>query len=281
MQPSVRLQLPDQGFSVQVESTQPVAATRQMAWGLPIYGSTVESGMPDSSPTWYFAEGATNIMSLFYLVENPNAVPGLASAALSTIITSDLPIVAERAMYLNTSNRLWEGGTAGGGATALSTTWSFAEGATGFFRTYLLFGNPNDTPATVTVQYQLPSGTTISKLYAVTGRSRRTVDINGEDAQLRLGRGRDVDLVDAADRGRARDVVGRRPVDRRQRLDRLHVDRRRLGDRRGRRGRTERGGHVRAGRQRHRRHGHAAVYRRLRRWHARAAGTTRCSGTRV
>lgn len=212
--------VPDQGFSVMVESTQPIAATRQMTWGRPVYGSTLESGIQRTSPTWYFAEGATNIMSLFYLVENPNglpanvtlthlleggatpvthvavvppftrrtffinAVPGLASAALSTVVASDLPIVAERAMYLNTSNRLWEGGTAGGGATALSTSWSFAEGATGFFNAYLLLGNPNDDPATVTVQYLLPSGTTLTKSYAVAGRSRRTIDVNNDDPQL-------------------------------------------------------------------------------------------------
>ncbi len=84
-----------------------------------------------------------------------NAVPGLASAALSTIVASDVPIVAERAMYLNTTNRLWEGGAVGRGATALSTSWSFAEGATGFFHTYLCLGNPNDGTATVTVTYKL------------------------------------------------------------------------------------------------------------------------------
>jgi hypothetical protein len=214
------LLVPDQGFSILVESTQPVAATRQMAWGNPVYGSTLESGIPSTSPTWYFAEGATNIFSLFYMVENPNAVPatvvlthlleggaapvsqsavvppfarrtfyindvpGLASAALSTIVASDLPVVAERAMYLNTTSRLWEGGAAGRGATALSTSWSFAEGATGFFHTYLLLGNPSDATATVTVHYQLPSGATLTKSYSVAARSRRTIDVNREDVQL-------------------------------------------------------------------------------------------------
>jgi hypothetical protein len=214
------LLVPDQGFSILIESTQPVAATRQMAWGSPVYGSTLESGIASASATWYFAEGATNIFSLFYMVENPNAVPanvvlthlleggaapvtqsavvppltrrtffindvpGLASAALSTTVSSDVPVVAERAMYLNTTARLWEGGAAGRGATALSTSWSFAEGATGFFHTYLLFGNPNSNAATVNVQYQLSSGQTLTKSYAVPARSRRTVDVNEEDAQL-------------------------------------------------------------------------------------------------
>ncbi len=212
--------VPDQGFSVLVESTQPVAATRQMAWGRPVYGSTLESGIPSASPRWYFAEGATNIFDLFYLVENPNAVPvnvrlthllegggapvsqasiippftrrtffinavpGLAQAALSTIVESDLAVVAERAMYLRSANRLWEAGTAGRGATALGTSWSFAEGATGFFRTYLLLGNPNADATTATVRYQLASGATLTKSYPVAGRSRRTIDVNAADAQL-------------------------------------------------------------------------------------------------
>ncbi len=144
------LLLPDQGFSVLIESSQPVAATRQMSWGHPVYGSTLESGIASTAPTWYFAEGATNIFSLYYMIENPNgdacqrrlthllgrgggppdpergraalraphvrhqfAVPGLASAAISTIVSADVPVVAERAMYLNTTNRLWEGGAVG------------------------------------------------------------------------------------------------------------------------------------------------------------------------
>lgn len=208
------------GVSTIIESDRPVAAMRQMTWGTPIYGSTLESGIALLSPSWYFAEGATNVFSLFYLIQNPNfvpasvtfthlleggaapitqtdvvparsrrtyfinAIPGLEGASLSTVITSDYAIVAERAMYLNTTGRQWEGGTSGRGAVAPSTTWSFAEGATGFFHTYLLLGNANTAEATVTVRYQLPDGTVITKDYAVAPQSRRTIDVNFEDAQL-------------------------------------------------------------------------------------------------
>jgi hypothetical protein len=203
-----------------IESDQPIAATRQMTWGAPVYGSTLESGALETSATWYFAEGATNVYSLFYLVENPNTeaatvtfthlleggaapithtelvpaqarrtffindVPGLAGAALSTVIAADRPVVAERAMYLNTSSRQWEGGTAGAGATTLSRTWSLAEGSTGFFHTYLLLGNPGLDASDATVTYQLPDGTTIERTYAVAPQSRRTIDVGGEDPLL-------------------------------------------------------------------------------------------------
>jgi hypothetical protein len=209
-----------QGVSTLIQSDTPVAATRQMTWGHPVYGSTLESGIEAPSLTWYFAEGATNVFSLFYQIENSNAtqatvtlthlleggaapviehemvpafsrrtfyindVPGLRYAALSTIITSDVPVVAERAMYLNSPARVFEGGTAGRGATWPSSTWYFAEGSTGFFHTYLLLGNPNMDTATVTVRYQLPHGTSITKSYDVPGQSRRTIDVNGEDPQL-------------------------------------------------------------------------------------------------
>jgi hypothetical protein len=208
-----------QGVSMLVTSTQPVAAMRQMTWGNPVYGSTLESGVSQPSTTWYFAEGATNVFSLFYLIQNPgstdatvtlthlieggaapvvqpvtvpaasrrtifiNEVPGLATAALSTIITSTVPVVAERAMYLNTTQPL-VAGAASRGARALNTTWSLAEGATGFFHTYLLLGNPNSDTATVTVHYQLPDGTAFDKTYDVPGMSRRTVDVNFEDPRL-------------------------------------------------------------------------------------------------
>jgi len=87
-------------------------------------------------------------------------------------------------MYLNTSGRLWEGGHAGHGATSLNQLWFFAEGATGFFHTYLLLGNPNVGSTTVSVVYGFPDGTVISKTYDVPAQSRRTIDVNFEDPAL-------------------------------------------------------------------------------------------------
>jgi hypothetical protein len=207
------------GVSALITSDRPIAATRQMIWGEPVFGSTLESGIPNTSATWYFAEGATGAFSLFYLIQNPgpspatvtlthlleggaapvvqqvvvppfsrhtvavNEVPALAHASMSTAITSDAPIVAERAMYVS-GPRLFEGGASSRGATSVQTTWSFAEGATGFFHTYLLLGNPNADAASITVRYLLPGGAAIVKAYDVPGRARRTIDVNGEDAQL-------------------------------------------------------------------------------------------------
>jgi hypothetical protein len=114
-----------------------------------------------------------------------NEVPGLSAASMSTVVTSTLPIVAERAMYITTpTSRLFEAGTASAGATSLSNNWSFAEGSTGFFFTYLLFGNPHATGTNVNVVYQLPDGTTIPKTYGVLPQSRLTIDVAQEDPRL-------------------------------------------------------------------------------------------------
>jgi hypothetical protein len=95
-----------------------------------------------------------------------------------------VPIVAERAMYLHSTDRPWGAGASGGGAIAPATSWSFAEGSTGFFHTYLLLGNPAASEATVTVSHQLPNATMLTRTYVVPPQSRRTVDVNLEDPQL-------------------------------------------------------------------------------------------------
>ncbi|MPZ18968.1 MAG: hypothetical protein GEV06_13790 [Luteitalea sp.] len=205
------------GVSIHVVSDQPVAATRQMRWGTPLtYGSTLESGVPEAATTWYFAEGATYSFNLFYLIANPNdadanvtiqylrasgepvtqdlvvaarsrrtiwanAVPGLATAEVAAVISADQPIVAERAMYLGSR---FEAGTASRGASALSSEWFFAEGETSFFDTFLLLGNPGAAPASVTVTYQLPDGSTLAKVHDLPAASRRTILVDQEDLEL-------------------------------------------------------------------------------------------------
>lgn len=207
------------GVSTLVESDRPVAATRQMTWDSSAYGSTLESGIPETSTTWLFAEGATYVFDLFYLLENSNreeanvtiqyllgdglpitqqirvpassrrtiwanGVKGLEYEEVAAVITSDLPIVAERAMYLSLGGTTWNAGQAGAGVTLPSTTWNFAEGATTFFDTFLLLGNQGVSPANVTVTYQLPDGATVVKQHTVPGQSRRTILIEKEDPML-------------------------------------------------------------------------------------------------
>jgi hypothetical protein len=101
-------------------------------------------------------------------------------AASSAVIVSDVPIVAERAMYRSVP-AAFEAGHASAGAPALRTSWFFAEGYTGpLFQQYLLLGNPGTSPVPVRVVYLLPGGPTPPVTHVVQARSRLTVLVNDE-----------------------------------------------------------------------------------------------------
>ncbi|MBN2027346.1 MAG: hypothetical protein JW854_11365, partial [Actinobacteria bacterium] len=152
---------------------------------------------PDAGPTstWYLAEGYTGgEFDTWVLVQNPNAedanvtltfqlppgssaepysfilpagtrrsihldeLEGLADTDVSTKVTADKQVVAERAMYFD-----YQGTRAGGhdsiGVTAPSDTWYLAEGYTGGeFDTWVLVQNPGIADAEVTLTFQLPPG---------------------------------------------------------------------------------------------------------------------------
>jgi hypothetical protein len=210
-------------FSTVIETDREVVADRTMKWDATGYGSHSEQAIEAPSATWYLAEGATHSgFDLFYLLQNPNgtaatvtitylrpaplasitrtyavaansrrtidvngADAGLASTDVSAVIQANVPIVVERAMYLNTQGRTFGAGHNSAGVTALSTSWFFAEGATGpYFDLFLLLANPNPSGTTATVTYLLPNGTTVSRDYGVAANSRRTIDVENESPLL-------------------------------------------------------------------------------------------------
>jgi hypothetical protein len=90
-------------------------------------------------------------------------------------------------MYFGTtSSRLWSGGTESAGSTVASTHWFFAEGATGgFFDTFILLSNPQNTPAQVSMQYLLDTGETVTVPKTIPANTRLTTNIAAEnDARL-------------------------------------------------------------------------------------------------
>ena len=202
--------------AIVVESDVPVAADRWMTWGPTGIGASLDSGAPAPATTWYFAEGATGPFLLYYLFENPGMTPAtvtmryliegrppvttthmlppqsrttipvnqddpaLAIASVGSVITSNVPIFAERAMYVNAGGALG-GGSASAGSNQLATQWYFGEGSTGpFFQCFLSLLNPGATDATATVTYHMSDGSTASKAYHVPAGGRRTVYFNGE-----------------------------------------------------------------------------------------------------
>src|SRR5205085_1690790 len=135
---------------------------------------------------WYLAEGATTGgFNLFYLIQNPTGQPAtvqiqylrpapaapiaktytvnantrrtiyvnaedplLDEAEISAVITANVPIVVERSMYLDVGGQLFGAGHESAAVPDLSTSWFFAEGATGpFFNMFILVANPGDDDA--------------------------------------------------------------------------------------------------------------------------------------
>jgi hypothetical protein len=211
-------------FSTVIQSSIPLGVQRTMWWDKARgYGSHNETAVEAPATTWYLAEGSTNAgFQLFYLVQNPgtspaniavrfllptgsplvknytvnptsrfniwaNTIPELASTDVSAVITSTngVPIIVERAMYLNSQGLLFGAGHASAGVTEPGTSWFLAEGATGpYFDLFVLLANPNATPARVTATYLLPGGSTVEKSYTLNPQSRFTAWVDFEDARL-------------------------------------------------------------------------------------------------
>ena len=98
---------------------------------------------------------------------------------VSATLVSDLPVVAERAMYF-TYQDLWAGGHVGRAATGAREDWYLAEGYTGWegslFDTYILVSNDNPDPNPVTVTFYFPDGSTRDFPFEAPPTGRLTVN---------------------------------------------------------------------------------------------------------
>ncbi len=111
----------------------------------------------------------------------------LGAADISVVMRSKngVPIIAERAMYLDQPGRPLGAGHESAGVTAPATQWFLAEGATGpYFDLFVLIANPNPQAAVVDVNFLLPNGTVVPKTYDVAGNSRFNIWVDYEDAAL-------------------------------------------------------------------------------------------------
>lgn len=207
--------LPNQAFSTRLDADQPVYAERSMYVG---FDGTVVPGVPRPHRLWLFAEGSTQPpFHTWLLLQNPNDQPATATltylrdtggpvtqtvalpptarvsifvnqvlpnAAFSTRIESDLPIVAERAMYRFPGNAA----LAKAGVTAPSRTWFFAEGRTrpylpsprpGPVDTWLLLQNPHPQPVRVWVTlFSAEDRAPMPLFFTLPPQSRRSFFLN-------------------------------------------------------------------------------------------------------
>jgi autotransporter-associated beta strand protein len=182
-------------------------------------GGHESAGVTAPARRWFLAEGATGgFFDTFILISNPQSTPvhvlftylldtgekvevprtiaanarlttnieaeddvRLHTAAVSTIVEGDQPIIVERSMYWPGAAVPWGEGHNSLGVTEAGTRWGLSEGRTGGplnFHTYILLANPQTTVANVTVHYLRESGAPVAKTYTVAPTSRFNIDIN-------------------------------------------------------------------------------------------------------
>jgi hypothetical protein len=181
-------------------------------------GGHESPGASQASTSWFHAEGATGAffdtfillgnpqddpahVTLEFLLESGETVtvqrdvpakgrvtvalesiddPRMQNGAVSTVVTSDRPIVSERSTYWAGDAQPWGEGHNSFGLTQTDTSWGLAEGRVGGthqFATYILLANPSTTEvADVHVTYLRESGTPVVRTYQVQPASRFTID---------------------------------------------------------------------------------------------------------
>ena len=112
--------------------------------------------------------------------------PELEATDVAARIDSNVPIIAERAMYSTAPGQPpFAAGHGGAGVTATALKWFLAEGATGnFFNLYVLVANPNPVASELEVTYLFPSGAPLVKTYIAGANNRLTISVDTEDARL-------------------------------------------------------------------------------------------------
>lgn len=218
-------QLAGQSFGAIVTFTQPGMVERSVYFnhGGSLYaGGDASAGVMAPSTVWHLAEGATgSYFTTFLLIANPGAQPAtatvrylldngteitkphpiaahqrltldaaaedprLATAAFSTVITSDEPLVVERSQYWPSPD--WYEAHNSAAVAAPGQKWGLAEGAVGGesrTQTYILVANPNAQPAELTVTFLRADGTTVPKTFTVAPTSRFNIAIAGAGSNV-------------------------------------------------------------------------------------------------
>ena len=218
--------LVDRSFGIDVTATQPIIAERAMYLPGPhlFEGGHESAGVNSPSTNWFLAEGATgNFFDCFVLLSNPNGAdanvtityllpsgvtivqplvipahgrttvnvetvnPQLANTAVSTTVTSDIGIVAERAMYWPDASQGWQEAHNSFGVTDAGLRWGVADGRIGgarAYQTYVLLANPNPTPAEVVVRFLKNGAAGAVRNYTLNPTSRLNIWVNSDVPEL-------------------------------------------------------------------------------------------------
>jgi hypothetical protein len=217
-------ELVNHSFGMRVTFDQPGVAERSMYFGAsPLWlGGHGAVGVTSPSTSWFLAEGATgSYFATYLLVANPNtdpanltvtylrdtgapvtkshtlpggqrltqniadADPELTATAVGVRVTSDLPVVVERAQYWPQPD--WIEAHASAGVTETATRWGLAEGRVGGereYQTYILVANPGTEAASVNVTFLRTSGTPVVKTFVIAAGSRFNISVTGPGSNV-------------------------------------------------------------------------------------------------
>ncbi|MBC7231156.1 MAG: peptidase S8 [Actinobacteria bacterium] len=203
--------------STHVHADRPVVVERAMYWGGRTDGHS-SAGANAPAHDWYLAEGTTAWgFEEYVLVQNPNPSPANLSfefmkpdgsrvfynysapplsrytlnvaevvpgSDVSTSVTSDQPVIAERAMYWPRGPRSRAGGHCSEGSMTAANTWYLAEGTTAWgFQEYVLLANVSEEVAHVDLSFMGPNGSLHDLALEVGAKERRTVFVNEVDPE--------------------------------------------------------------------------------------------------
>ncbi len=208
--------VPNESVSTIISSSLPIAAERSMYWNSSGYswiGGHIATGITNPATSWYLAEGCTAAgFSEWILIMNPNSQEANVSVqfmkpdgstvteniiigptarytihanshvpdeSISTQIESDVPVVAERAMYWDINGIPWIGGHVSPGTSNASLRWNLAEGCTsGTFDEWIPIMNPNSTDARIKVTFMMTDGSTHEEYINIGATSRYTIHVD-------------------------------------------------------------------------------------------------------
>lgn len=233
--------LPGVGFGTRIIASRPIAAERTMRFGPNLSGMHMGPGITKLSRWWFFAEGTTDPpFSMRLLVLNPHSQASQATITfmtpdgtslkrnyaippttrlvvdvnevvpplgIATIVESDRPVAAERALYFDAqkleeiateTNGITEtevitststdpllpsivtpmAGTVSAGTTHPAYVWAFAYGTTMNAREYLLLGNPGRAQARIRIECVQDDGSRQMEQVVMPSESRYTFPVH-------------------------------------------------------------------------------------------------------
>jgi hypothetical protein len=200
--------------SLAIHADLPVVTERVMyfTYGSGITGGSATSGLDAPRTSLLFAEGYTGPgFDEYMTLSNPSGTPAHVELAyhfsdgtsavsthmvaahsratvrvedevgpgreLATSVSSDIGVVAERAMYFRHNGI--DGGSATVGTPEGSNLLHFAEGYTGpGFEEYLTFYNPGSSAVSAAVTFQFGAGAAMGTTLVIPGGSRHTLNVN-------------------------------------------------------------------------------------------------------